>query len=225
VTAVDEKRATPRDLWNAVDSLLNPTRVRLPRDFDIAPEWVTLPSLWDQLAEAIDSLTGRAASGAQRSRPPCNAEALSLLLEIAYAVRDGCLRARIKRTRDVPKDLRQIVSHVIRINDPNALNQSLTLIRSWSAQVKLTISNDPDRTWRMHGAACRVCGCTTVAVWDADGEEARQPALIVHSEDGIIDMIICDFCGQTLTGDDLTQILYDTLKRPAELPNLTQGLQ
>lgn len=219
----EPEQATPRDLWNATDTLLNPTRVRLPRD-DSPPEWVTLPSLWDQLIEAVASLTGRASTGAQRSRPPCNTDALSLLLEIAYAVRDGCLDAHLKRTCDVPHDLRQVVSHVIGSGDPAALEKSHELIRSWAAQVRLTISNDPDRTWRMHGAACRICGSTTVPTWDDDGQEARQPALIVHSEDGVIDAIICDFCGTTLTGDDLTQLLYAALKRPAVLLNAREAL-
>ena len=220
----EPRPAMPRDLWNAVDALTSPTRVRLPRD-DQPGEWVTLPSLWCQLADAVDSSTGRGARGAQRSRPPCNAEALSLLLEIATAVRDGCYRARLKLTRDVPRDLRQIVSYVNRQADPAALTQSHVLIRSWVAEVRLTISNDPDRSWRMHGAACRTCGCTTVAVWDKAGEETHQPALIVHSEDGVVDMIECGFCGSVLTGDDLTQLLYDTLRRPAGLRDLTEPVQ
>jgi hypothetical protein len=225
MTAVDARQATPRDLWAAVDALTNPSRVRLPRDFDLPPEWVTLPSLWDQLADAIDSSTGRGARGAQRSRPPCNAEALSLLLEIATAVRDGCHRARLKRTRDVPRDLRQIVSNAIRTTDPDIINGAHIQVRGWVAEVRLTISNDPDRSWRMHGAACRTCGSTTVSVWDKAGEETHQPALIVHSEDGVVDMIECAFCGSVLTGDDLTQLLYDTLRRPVGLRDLTEPVQ
>jgi len=220
----EPRLATPRDLWHAVDSLVNPSRVRLPRGDDTA-EWVTLPSLWDQLADAVDSSTGRGARGAQRSRPPCNAEALSLLLEIATAVRDGCHRARITRTRNVPKDLRQIVSNTIRGADPGIIDAAHAQIRAWVAETRLTISNDPDRSWRMHGAPCRTCASTTVSVWDKTGEETHQPALIVHSEDGVIRSILCDFCGDLLTGDDLTQLLYDTLRRPNGLQDLTEPVQ
>src|SRR6266702_3735642 len=214
MTASDTRQATPRDLWTACDRLTNPTRERLTRDFDIPPEWVTMPSLWTQLYEAIESGAGLQTGGrGQQSKPPCDSTALSLLLEIATAVRDGCHTARIRRTRDVPKDLRQIVSDVIRRGDQDALITSHTLIRSWVARVRVTISNDPDRTWPMRGA-CRVCSSETVPVWE-DGEELRAPALSVHSEGGVINRIECRFCGSTLNGDDLTQLLYDTLKRPA----------
>jgi len=213
MTAADTRQATPRDLWAVCDRLTNPTRIRLSRDFDIPPEWVTMPSLWTQLYEAIESGAGLQTGGrGQQSKPPCDSAALSLLLEIATDVRNGCLNARIERSRDVPRDLRSLVSHVNASADPAALTMWHTLIRSWVARVRVTISNDPDRTWRMHGAACQVCSSTTVPVWE-DGEETRQPALIVHSEAGVIDAVSCDFCGSTLNGDDLTQLLYDTLRR------------
>jgi hypothetical protein len=217
----EPRLATPRDLWHAVDSLVNPTRVRLPRDPD---EWVTLPSLWDQLAEAVDSLTGRATTGAQQSRPPCNTEALSLLLEIAGKVRDGCYRAGLKRTRDVPRDLRQTVSNAIRTNNPDIIDAAHTQIRHWIALIKLTISNDPDRTWPLHGAACRICGSVTIPAWNEDGQEVRQDAIRAYSKEGTIDHLKCGFCGATLTGDDLTQILRDTPKRPVQLPIAPEAL-
>jgi hypothetical protein len=208
---------TPRDLWAACDRLTNPTRERLT--LDTGTIWIRLPSLWLQLHEAVESGAGqKTGSGGQQSKPPCDSAALSLLIEIATAVRDGCLAVRIKRTRDVPKDLRQIVSDVIRRDDPAALTTSHELIRSWVARVKVTISNDPDRTWPMRGA-CRVCSSTTVPVWE-DGEELRAPALRVHSEHGVIDRVECSFCGSILDGDDLTALLYATLRRP-ELTDTT----
>ncbi len=214
MTAPDTRQATPRDLWTQCDRLTNPTRIRLTRDFDIPPEWVTMPSLWTQLHEAIESGAGLQTGGrGQQSKPPCDSTSLSLLLEIATDVRNGCLNARIKRTRDVPKDLRQIVSGVIRSTDPAQFTLWHTLIRSWVSRVQVAISNDPDRTWPMRGA-CRVCSSQTVPVWE-DGEELRVPALSVHSEGGVINRIECRFCGSALNGDDLTQLLYDTLKRPA----------
>jgi hypothetical protein len=202
----------PRALWDAADAITNPTRIRLQRD--VGPgEWVTLPSLWLQLVDAIDKDTMDGGNGKQQSRPPLNTAALSLLLEISTGVRDWMLDAGLKRTRDVPKDLRSIVSHVIATTEQKAMGTTLETLRRWRSRVKATISNDPDRTWRMHGAACRVCSSTSVPVFDDDGTETRQPALIVHSEDGVIDRIECAFCSSILTGPDLTAILYDTLKR------------
>src|SRR6266704_3766160 len=120
MTASDTSQATPRDLWAACDRLTNPTRERLT--LDTGTVWITLPSLWAQLHEAIESGAGLQTGGrGQQSKPPCDSTALSLLIEIATAVRDGCHAARIRRTRDVPKDLRQIVSDVIRRGDQDAL--------------------------------------------------------------------------------------------------------
>jgi hypothetical protein len=211
MTAVDARQVTPRDLWLVCDRLTNPTRERLT--LDTGTVWIRLPSLWLQLYDLIDKNTGDAGNGKQQSRPPLNTAALSLLLEIAADVRDGCHQARLKRSFDVPRDIRAIVSDVIRRADPDAVATSHALIRGWVARIKATLPNNPDRTWRMRGA-CRVCSSTTVPVWE-DGEELRAPALIVHSEGGVIDKVSCDFCGSELDGDELTQLLYDTLKRPA----------
>jgi len=214
MTSPDTRQATPRDLWTACDRLTNPTRERLT--LDTGTVRITLPSLWAQLHEAIESGAGMQTGGCgQQSKPPCDAAALSLLLEIATDVRNGCLNARIKRTCDVPKDLRQIVSSVIRSTDPAQFTLWHTLIRDWVSRVRVTISNDPDRTWPMRGA-CRVCSSETVLVWE-DGEELRVPVLSVHSEGGVINRIGCRFCGSMLDGDDLTQLLYDTLRRKEQV--------
>ena len=198
--------ATPRDLWDAVDRLTRPTTIRLLRD-DGATERVQVPSLLDQLTEALDGGETGGARGVPSSRPPTDAAALSLLIEIAGTVRDACRERGIKRKLDTDRDLRQLVSAVNRDGDPAVITACTDLVHSWCARIKATISNDPDRTWRMHGAACRVCSSTTIPVWDTDGTETRQPALIVHSTDGRIDRIDCGFCGSTLTGPDLVDIV------------------
>ena len=211
MTVPDTRQATPRDLWTQCDRLTNPTRERLT--LDTGTVWIRLPSLWAQLYDLIDKNTADAGNGKQQSRPPLNTAALSLLLEIAAAVRDGCHQAHLRRSFDVPKDVRSIVSDVIRRADQDALDTSHALIRGWVGRIKATLPGNPDRTWRMRGA-CRVCSSTTVPVWE-DGEELRAPALIVHSDGGVIGSVECGFCGETLDGDALTQLLYATLKRPA----------
>jgi hypothetical protein len=217
----EPRQATPRDLWAAVDTLLNPTRTQLTRD-GRADSWFTLPPLWEQLLEATDSLTGRAAAGA-RSRPPCSTRALSLQVEIEGKVRWACRVAHIKRTFELPRDLRQLVSAINRENDTTNIEAWHAQIHRWAGRIRNIL--DPRRAARLHGAACRVCSSTTVLAWDDAGEETRQPALAIHSEDGMIQALECGYCGSTLTGDDLTGILLDVLKRAAQLPNATEALQ
>lgn len=201
--------ATIRDLWTAVDRLTRPTWKRLIRD-NGHTEKIRLPSLLDQLIEAMDGGETGGSRGVPASRPPMDTAALSLLIEIAEHIRDGCWARGIKRKRDNDLDLRQLVSAINTEGDEVRVDACHHMIQSWCARIKTTISNDPDRTWRMHGAACRVCASTTVPVFDEDDVESRQPALIVHSEDGRIDKIVCAFCGSILTGPELVDLVRDT---------------
>lgn len=201
--------ATARDLWNATDQLTNPTSNRLRRD-DGRIEHHKLPSLLDQLIEAVANGAGQKTGSAFGSRPPLDAGALALLIEIATYIRDACLDRGIKRKRDNRLDLRTLVSAVNSDGDEVRIDACTVKIRGWCARIKTAISNDPDRTWRMHGAACTVCSSTQIPAWDEDGNLTHQPCMIVHSDDGRIDKIVCDFCGTTLTGPDLVEIVRDT---------------
>lgn len=215
--AAADRIVQPLQLWLAVDKLTNPTRRRIYRDTGrmTYSELVNIPSLWDQLVEAVGSGAGGKARGVQRSKPPCDASALSLTVEIADAVRAGCVGLRIKPRGDVPRDLRSAVSGTIRLQDDEANARLLSVLRGWVARIKTAVRNDPDAPWRMHGAACRVCQSTSVQSWDDDGEETRIPALVVHSRGGVIDSVSCDFCGSKLVGQDLARIVSDTLRRRA----------
>ena len=200
------------ELWSAVDRLVKPSRVRLVRDSRTV-ERVMLPSLFDQLVEAIETGTENSAHGVQASQPPLDVMALALLIEIAATVRSGCWNWHLKRTFDTPKDLRQIVSAVIAYGDMDTIEFTTYTVWRWGSRIKSTIACDPDRSWRLHGAACRVCSCTTVPFFDADGVESRQPALIVHSEDGLINSIECGFCGSRLSDDAMIGIVKNAQRR------------
>lgn len=200
------KLLTARDHWDAADRLTQPAHERLVRD-NGHTERVQLPSLLDQLVEAMESGAGDKTGRMQASKPPLDTACMSLLCTITDTVRDGLRQRDIKRTFCLADDLRALVSAVNRQGDLDCIDQWARHLRSWAAQIRATISNDPDRTWRMHGAACRVCGSTSVPVYGDDGDKTRQPALIVHSEDGVIDLIRCDFCGSELNGPDLVDIV------------------
>lgn len=204
--ASPEPRLTARDHWDAVDRLTRPQSRRLVRDNGHV-ERFRLPSLMTQLYEAMDGGEQGGAHGVPSSRPPMDAGCLSLLIEIATTIRHACHERRIKPTFDNELDLRALCSAVNTDGDLERIDKAAHLARSWAARIRATISNDPDRTWRMHGAACRVCGSVTVPVFDVDGTETRQPALMVHSADGLIVSVECGFCGSKLTGEELVDVV------------------
>lgn len=201
-----EPRLTARDHWDAADALTKPVTRRLVRD-NGHTERYQLPSLLDQLVEAMESGAGQKTGRMQASKPPLDTACMSLLFTITAFARDGLRQRKIKRSFNLADDLRALVSAVNTQGDAERIDKCVRLLRSWAAQIRATISNDPNRTWRMHGASCRVCGSTSVPVFDEDGDETRQPALVVHSADGVIDLIRCDFCGTELAGPDLVDIV------------------
>lgn len=201
-----EPLLTARDHWDAADALTKPVTRRLVRD-NGHTERYQLPSLLDQLVEAMESGAGQKTGRMQASKPPLDTACMSLLFTITAFARDGLRQRKIKRSFNLADDLRALVSAVNTQGDAERIDKCVRLLRSWAAQIRATISNDPNRTWRMHGASCRVCGSTSVPVFDEDGDETRQPALVVHSADGVIDLIRCDFCGTELAGPDLVDIV------------------
>jgi hypothetical protein len=234
---------TPTDLWKAYDALMRPRRTRLQRsdvewqrtDLSEADAWgvcnverhrerlarstietVTLPSLFDQLIAAVQSGQGGRAHGIQESKPPLDSSSLSLLIRISGTVRDALRERGLRRTHDTASELRALITAVNTEADPQRITDCTTQVRSWIGQIKATISSESTRSWRMHGAACRVCSSTTVPSVDDDGTITRLPALLVHSHDGIINRVECSYCGSVLTGDELTIIINDTLKAKAK---------
>ena len=210
-----------RDLWAAVDALTQPRRRKLQRDDDTV-EWFTLPSLWAQLVEAMDKNTGDQGNGKLQSRPPVNTAAMSLLLEIAGAVRTERRDRRLKAALDTPLELRAVISDVIReLDRPHPDNPQWTVwqwwevtVRSWTARVRAAVGQSD--TYRLHNAVCLTCGATTVPAFDTDGTETgRQPALIVWSPDGVVSSVDCDMCGSRLADIQLRD-LWDRAREAKE---------
>lgn len=182
-----------QDLWSAVDGLTNPRRERVDRD-NGRGEWITLPSLFDQLTEAVQSGPGSGGHGRQGSRPPLDVECVSLLLDIAGAVADACRGLELKRTFDTPEDLRSVVSRLIR--EPDSGDEQdwwVTQIRAWCGQIRATISSDPDRPWELHDVPCPECGARTTHS-NNDTERVRRPAITVWWSRGYVRAVECRVC-------------------------------
>lgn len=198
-------------LWAAVDRLTKPTREKLERDGDRF-EWMHMPSLFDQLAEAVQSGAGGMGHGKQQSRPPLDIACMSLLLEIADTVADACRSYSLKRTFDTPKDLRQVASQLLRVGDEDLTSWWTDQLRSWCGQIKAAISCDPDRSWRLHGLACPECGADSIPERTPDGT-MRTPAIEVVWRAGLVRAVACRMCGATwMRGEGLDTLAERVLE-------------
>lgn len=208
-------------LWQAVDRLTSPTREKLERDQG-ATQWVRLPSLFDQLVEAVQSGRGSEGHGRQASRPPLDIACVSLLIEIAEAVADAMRSYERNRTFHTPTDLRSVASSVVA--DPDGDQDWWTeQIQSWCGQIRAVISNDVDRPWHLHGVACPECAAIHVTNPE-DGELVRRPAVVVTWARGYVRAVECRMCGAVwYRGSDLERLVEKITARHANpdaaLPN------
>jgi len=216
-----ESLITSRDLWDAVAAFDRP-QTRTLREGDYVEKF-TVPPLWTQLYEAIDKNTGDQGNSKMQSRPPVNTNAMSLLIEIATAVRYEKWDRKLKTSQETPLELRAIISDVIRGGNVPSNTDGMTTwewwewcIRSWNTRIRTVLGQT--LTHRLYGAACRTCHASTVPAFDEQGNPAgRQPALIVHidTDTELVTSVACDMCG-TILEDHHLQGLWDQARRAKE---------
>lgn len=181
-------------LWAAVDGLSLPTQHPIRRD-DGSTTWQTVESVWLQLVDAVISGQGSARRGKQESKPPLDAEALSLKLVIEGTVSDACMSYALERHHDTAKDIRRLASEVLRMMDPDLTGWWVDTINSWTRQAITVISSDPDRDkqWAM---ACP--NCRTHFVYDPE-DGTRRPVIRVKVNNGLTRWVECIECGWQIT--------------------------
>jgi hypothetical protein len=180
-------------LWSAVDELTKPQQLRLLRD-DGSTEWVRLPCLFMQLADAVQTGAGGHARGKQQSRPPLDIVCMSLLIDIAETVADACRSYDLKRYRDTPRDMRQVASTLVRIGDDDLTDWWVGRLHRWCGSIRSNISNDTDRPWHLQGLPCPHCAATFAPDVDEDGLPIRRPAVIVTWRGGYVRAVECRMC-------------------------------
>jgi len=139
-----ESLITSRDLWDAVAAFDRP-QTRTLREGDYVEKF-TVPPLWTQLYEAIDKNTGDQGNSKMQSRPPVNTNAMSLLIEIATAVRYEKWDRKLKTSQETPLELRAIISDVIRGGNVPSNTDGMTTwewwewcIRSWNTRIRTVL--------------------------------------------------------------------------------------
>jgi hypothetical protein len=182
-------------------------------------EWVTLPSLLDQLAEAVQTGRGGNGRGKQGSRPPLDIAAMSLLIEIAGTTRDALRGYAIKRSGDTPRDIRALASQLLRVADDTLTQAWIGQIQHWAGQIRATISNDQDRPWHLHGLPCPECKATSVP--NPNGEGGRLAAVTATWSRGYVRAVECHMCGWCVFRGGELDTYAQTLIDGAALPTIT----
>lgn len=180
-------------LWAAIEQLTNPTR----------DNQGTIPSLWDQLQQSIDTTAGNGGGRGKSPQLPLNTAVLSLIDEIqrdvaqelrslgldtinrlTKYVRPDC-RCRIpyspckgykivaRRRRDIPAELRLLNEELAQW--PADRIEWAKRITTWCQQATLILT-PPEHITMLRGQHCIDCQARTVTIWN-DGEYVVQPAL------------------------------------------------
>ena len=184
-------------LWAAVDRLTQPHTQKLERD-NGQTETFALPSLFDQLAEAVHSLTSQGNNGRQQSRPPLDLNCLSLHTEITTTIRNALHQHHRKPLESLNLDLRSLVSELIRTKNPEPIQQWTEQARTWAGQIRTAISSDSDRAWRLWGFPCFECRATHTQERQPDSTYIRVPAIRVIWSNKLVRGIECAACGMTI---------------------------
>lgn len=189
------------ELLFAIDELIQPAVLR--REYDDGPtrivENLTGPTLLEELIDAIEPGTNVTTGGTGfGSRPPIDAAALDLWVEISCEVRCWADDLEIDRSRyaGVAELLRAVPAVSVRWDDDQS-HSAATACRRWSRRIRAMLHDS--RTWRgVRGVPCE--GCGEAWIYEKrfeDGKEQtfREPALIAHLDDvGMIKYWLCRAC-------------------------------
>lgn len=172
---------TIEDLHNAINTMIETTRVRLHREDTGKVEWQTIPSLWTQLEDSV-SWTGGGSSGggAYRTRPTIATGVVSLMIEIATAATEGAMTFGDNR-KTVPGNLRAIAASL-----PNWVSDRredriiwwTESIRKWVHAMKIELRIEPDLPRNLRGTRCPDCGASTITTGEGD-DKVRSTALTI----------------------------------------------
>ncbi|MGI8310695.1 DUF7341 domain-containing protein [Saccharopolyspora hattusasensis] len=156
----------------AIDQLTRPV---------LAQDQAIVPSLLDQLADAVQpgsEHTGKTATG---SRPPAAMDALALAADIGVEMRQA-LAVLGEHVPPAPVDqVRAWAAHAERWQHeaPDYLTYATDRAGYWVHAIRTLL--DPPRRYPLRGHACPSCWETTVSVWSDSNDEAplRRTALTI----------------------------------------------
>ena len=191
------------DLWHATDRLTQPQPYLIERDTGHT-ERTTLPSLLDQLAAATDADV-RGSGGRPQSRPPLDLGALSLLIHITATTEEFMHEYHLESQTRLGSDIRRVASRLVHLMDDDLIDWWTDQFRGWANQISATISNDLDRSWRMHGVPCPSCGRKMLEERQPDRITVLVPAMRVVWFNRLVRAVECAACGLVIPRSQLAE--------------------
>lgn len=198
-----------RELLDAIDTLTKPVRRKVIQDAegDTTTKTVTviLPSLLEQLDQAILGAVGIGGSGALASeRNALDFGALEKLREIRDKVNGWARMANVPPRDDAGETLRAwFVAFNLRATSPEVATVYVREMRAWAAQIEAKL--DPPRISDLPDA-CPVCDASEW--WNADTKERYYRPLVVQYRGEGAEMVdnakgLCRACGQVWSAREL----------------------
>lgn len=157
------------ELSNAISQLIDPQSHSTPG------QTIYIPSLYQQLTEAVPgSFLGRT-TGTPRSQPPLWLDAADLLNQIDTTVRKwqpaGDAASKLPPTI---RRLQLINQRTWRPQDTDTITHQTHQIQQWAIRIATLFAENHTKHIT---APCPACGKTTIHKRDSTGELIRQPAL------------------------------------------------
>lgn len=187
--------APTRSLTEAARALLSPSVVDLDPDPGSAtPRYGRVPSLLDQVRDAVESSRGTGArAGAGHHRAPIGLSAVDVLADIESRCGRGPAHLLTRR-----------VWAWVRVHDGDPA--AVVVLDGWTAHARAVV--DPPRPIGLRTARCPHCRARSVRVLDG-GEWVRRPALMVDRD---AQRAVCGRCG-TEWGADRLALLAAVLEQ------------
>lgn len=214
----DDPLTAQLSLHAAAEQLTSPARVQVERD-DAPAEYVHLPSLLDQLGEAVESSTSRggAAAGVVY-KSPAALDALGLLTDIEHETLLALRAAGDRRRWDtcgLDKQLRAWAakSSEWRTKNQDYLTHAADLAQSWVTRARQILAPEQP-TFELQPQPCPHCGERTAFVWSADHNEQVQKASLYFDKSRTSIRCRAEDCGAEW-GADLFEFLRRLLADPA----------
>ena len=192
------RHLTGDDLWRWCDRLTLPVKHRLVRE-NGTTEHITVPSMLDQLeADLAYSGTGSTGRSKPGSRPPLNANILSLMGEIQVVLVDALVCDGLGKRDTLALSLRAVTAHVASTETADAIDWWATLVKYWAKEVQACLpgEDEGDSQIPVRGMCCPTCATWTierVQGW----ERFRDPAIVLVLAARLVRFALCRACGQS----------------------------